>query len=660
MRSFIQRLAPFALGGLAGIATAAPVFLPNGTFEAGGADWAFAQANGHTVSYPATGGNPGGHVVIDGTAASQTWFAVLISNGDAPYPLASLGLQAGKTYKFLYDMQTATAGPNKGGIKIESWTATGALSDSGDKRKTSTGTGWASYSEEYTIHPSATHLKVVPLWTSNETVAFDNIGVDNTPAQVLPVVPNSGFETPGGANWAYYTDGFGLTYPATDGNPGGCAVIDATGPGGWGVLVANNNVPIPLSTLGLTAGGTYTFQLDMKVLSGANPGGLKVEFVPGASGDLRYSATQIAALPKPVTDWNTYRFQITLPSACTQIQIVPLWGPGSKVAYDNVKIVLPEPPAPPSASIEQGTIVSWTPTSAQNTYQLEESNNNADWTPVGAAVNGTAVSTAFDATKSRFYRVQESEPGVANAVFNPGFENSDFNTDPADGWKTLAATNGGTVSTASSYTGGFVPNGGTEMLVIESATPAEGPVAAPNTDIRSDVFAIAGGAQYTLTFRAAHVTKIGGANPQFSLFFYDASNVPVGGPIFESFSSVGSTWATVTKTFTAPAGATGMTVGWIQAMGAGNGWQWTTLIDDVSLLVPTDSALVGTVPTNTAAGVRVSWDTLDGATYQVRTSTTLGGWTNFGAPITGDGGIWSITDTITQPNRFYQVIETPR
>ena len=134
--------------------------------------------------------------------------------------------------------------------------------DSGDQRVTSSSTGWTTYTYNYTIAPNATHLKIVPLWTPGETVGFDNIKVNNTPVvlpPIVPFVPNGDFEIPGGASWAYYTDGFGLTYPTTGGNPGGNAVINATGPGGYGVLVAFNNTEKTLASLGLTAGGTYTY-----------------------------------------------------------------------------------------------------------------------------------------------------------------------------------------------------------------------------------------------------------------------------------------------------------------------------------------------------------------------------------------------------------------
>lgn len=635
---------------LGSLAHAAPVLIGNGDFETpDGASWAFAEANGHTVSYPATGGNPGGHAVINGLAASQTWFAVLIANNDAPVSLSSLGLQAGKRYKFSMDMKLLS-GSKIGGLKLD-WAQGGST---GEKFPTMIGDGstWQSYEFEFDIPPGTTGFKVVPLWGSNSEVAFDNIRVENTPVQIIPVVPNGGFETPAGADWAYYTDGFGLSYPTTGGNPGGHAVIDGTAGGNWAVLVAFNNTEKPLAALGLEAGKTYTFQMDMMNLAGPNVGGLKLE---GPAGYVYESRPAPAA---PTGQWATYSFQVTFPANLNQFKIVPLWGINSKVAYDNVRILLPEPPAPPKATIEPGALVNWTAASQMNSYQVQESNDQSQWSAVGDPFAGNAVASTFDASPSRFYRVVESEPAFANAVFNPGFESFDFSSSPADNWNVLSATNGGSISCAGSYDGGFVPNSGSEMLVIESTTPAEGPVAAPNTDVRSDAFPVVGGTQYTLSFRAANIVKIGGANPQFSLFFYDEFNNFINPPVFESFASVGSTWTTVTKNFTAPANAASMTVGWIQAMGAGNNWKWVTLIDDVSVPTAVQSAPGTPIAANHTPAVRVNWKTLAGASYQVRRSTDLSNWTNFGNAVNGDGKAWSVIDTASSPRSFYQVTET--
>jgi hypothetical protein len=121
-------------------------------------------------------------------------------------------------------------------------------------------------------------------------------------------------------------------YPASGGNPGGFGVIDATA-AVWGIWVGNADAAIPLDELGLTAGQTYVFFQDMKILSGDNVGGLKLDFVPsGSTGDIN--------LPRigDGTAWARYAYPIAIPAGATGIKVVPLWGRNSRVAYDNLGV----------------------------------------------------------------------------------------------------------------------------------------------------------------------------------------------------------------------------------------------------------------------------------------------------------------------------------
>lgn len=657
MNSMIKTLVPAALLGLTGAAIAAPVLFPNGNFDSGGTDWAFSQANGHTVAYPADGGNPGGHAVIDGTAASQTWYAVLISNNDTPYPLSNIPLQAGKRYKFFYDMQTPTAGANKGGIKIESWTATGQLSNSGDLRRTTTGTGWTTYEEEYTINPLATHIKVVPLWTSNDIVRFDNIGVDTTaivPPPVVPVIPNSGFEA-GAANWAFFNGGPSVSYPTTGGNPDGNAVINATS-GGWGVLVSNNNVPMSLASLGLTAGETYTFQLDMKVLAGPNPGGIKVEFVPTSSGDRYYSAEQIAALPKPVTEWNTYQFQITLPPTCTQIQVVPIFGPSSTVAYDNVKILLPAPPAPLAATIKKVTAVGWTAASATNQYQPQQSADNSVWTNLGPAINGKTVTSAFDGEPSPFYRVLESVPTVKEVGYNGSFAEPGTVPEDADGWAPAQ-----TQWPLRLATGGRGDNGACmQVKVLNVGASPGGSEIQQNTkaadSLNPGAGAVTPGESYTLSFWAKQISSGVSYEQRYKISWLDDSGAIKGNSGWIGFTAtVGGDWTKFSKdNLIVPADATTALIQIVGVTGAVDGGLGEVLIDDVSLQ-GTGFGSPTTLDATTAPAVEISWPSKAGKSYQVQSATDLVDWTNFGGVISGDSTTKSVYDVMTLPAKYYKV-----
>ena len=201
------------------------------------------------------------------------------------------------------------------------------------------------------------------------------------------------------------------------------------------------------------------------------------------------------------------------------------------------------------ASIVSGTLVSWTASSA-NSYQPQKSADNSNWTDFGPVLSGNAITSRFDPVKSPFYHVLELAPG--NVTPNPGFETVGVNAIGAANWNIAVQPNTGASMWVTNQYGVLSAHGGTNFLFIESNTSATGPVAAPNTDVRSDLFPVTAAISYQLSFYAANPVKTGGANPQYHVFFYDAGNALVGGPIFTSFAAVGSAWTLVTNTVTPP------------------------------------------------------------------------------------------------------------
>ena len=59
---------------------------------------------------------------------------------------------------------------------------------------------------------------------------------------------------------------------------------------------------------------------------------------------------------------------------------------------------------------------------------------------------------------------------------------------------------------------------------MEGTTPASGPVTPPNTYLLSQQFPVTPGVTYAVSFWAANPVQVGGANPQYRIRFYDASN----------------------------------------------------------------------------------------------------------------------------------------
>ncbi|MGB1129340.1 MAG: hypothetical protein ACPG4K_04770, partial [Haloferula sp.] len=524
-----------------------------------------------------------------------------------------------------------------------------------------TGATWENYVFPITIPAGIDGIKVVLLWGAASDVGYDNVTFDPNPVPPPPIteIPNGDFEE-GNTGWA---EGGApdtvFTYPTSGGNPGRYGVM--TNSAGFGIWIANGNQVIPFSGLGMVAGETYNFVQDMILLSGSTIGGLKVDFFSGETGVGSTGDMFPPALIGDGSTWESYQFEVTLPAGADGFKLVPLWGAGSSVGYDNFRVLVPTT-GPFTASINKGTVVSWTPVESTSTYQAQRSDDGTNWFNVGDPIVGDSVTSSFDAMgPANNYRVVESTaPEVQNGVLNPGFEDPDTPsaTNPgAEFWNILALAGDATIQVLGS-SNGVTARTGSDMLVLESTTNADpGLVVVPVTDVRSDANPVIENTEYTLTFWAAHPVKNGGANPQFNLFFQDEFGAGVGAPIFEPFASVGSDWTLVEYTFTTPPGASFVTVGWIQAMGAGAGWQWVTCIDDVYLpevIAPSEDIV--DVATG-QPGVQISWPTEIGMDYQVESSPNLSGFTSFGSLISGDGNPASVTDVMGAGSKFYRVME---
>lgn len=246
---------------------------------------------------------------------------------------------------------------------------------------------------------------------------------------VVPIVygiPDPGFEQ-GGAQWAFdQQNGHTIDYPTEGGNPGGFAQIDSTfaSQPWYAVLVSNGGSQLSLEALSLTAGQTYTFAMDMKIFDGGpSIGGFKVDFVPGDPGNpTSPTHTTGDMFPTPSStpgEWSTYSFSVPIPANAIGLKLVPLWGVGSTVGYDNVRVAGPF--AASAAKVASNLEISWptakVPTNTPvRTYQVMKSDNLVDWAPFGATADGngstfTVTDPVVTSPPGRsFYQVIETRP----------------------------------------------------------------------------------------------------------------------------------------------------------------------------------------------------------------------------------------------------------
>ena len=162
-------------------------------------------------------------------------------------------------------------------------------------------------------------------------------------ATVTNLFPNGDFDSPAGtaSPWAEVFGGGTTTYAysTSGGNPGGYGVMNNAS--GWGIWVGGNATPLSLASLGLVAGGTYTFVMDMKNMVGTGVGKLKIE--SWGPGGLVGSSGEISAGSQSAS-WVTYSFSVTLAANATGIKVVPIAAPASQVGYDNLGVVVTSAP----------------------------------------------------------------------------------------------------------------------------------------------------------------------------------------------------------------------------------------------------------------------------------------------------------------------------
>jgi hypothetical protein len=163
-----------------------------------------------------------------------------------------------------------------------------------------------------------------------ETRGLSGIFLDESSGFSYDSIPNGDFEVASGADWSEVNDGTSvITYPA------GFATIAHTASEAPVKLVANGGAAQTLSSVGLASGATYTFSVDMRLDAGANLGGLLVEF---GSGSNSAGSTGIldATLIGDGSTFETYTFDVKVPSAADSMTVSLASGDGSTVSYDNV------------------------------------------------------------------------------------------------------------------------------------------------------------------------------------------------------------------------------------------------------------------------------------------------------------------------------------
>ena len=498
------------------------------------------------------------------------------------------------------------------------------------------------------------------------------------PTLALPcdadLFPNGDFQD-GNTSWVEVGVGgtFVFSYPPSGGSPNsatpdeGFGIIDhSSDNGGFGIWVGNDETPLLLADLNLEAGKTYNFSQDMKILSGSNLGGFKIDFTNGGAG----AGTSGEKYPTVIgegTTWETYTFEIPIPSGVDGFKVVPLWGPGSSIAFDNIGFdptpVLPpvEPPViEPSREpqLTEGTLVTWIPGDDGKFYQPQSSQDDTTWADLGPAFFGTDTTTILDPNSAPFYRVLEKKPAGEQALINGDFENADINAPNCpESWACL--------STSGQFPTRIETDSFSGSASIRLAVQNDGGGAPKQAEIQQNLGAVGGfvtpGETYTFSFRAKQISSGVSYVQNYRLQWFDDGGAPINGADvgFNAFSGGEGSWAEISAAnLVAPPQAASVFIQIFGATGAvaGDAAKGEVLIDNVSLSIG-----AATQPTALAAttgpGIGVTLLTKTGVTYKAQQSEDLETYEDLSGTFTGNGQVVGAGIPDGGPSHFFRILK---
>ena len=636
----------------------------NGDFSNGVTSWeevpSAADNPGNFVfTYPSTGGNPDGYGVI--THSNNDGFGIWVGNDGQPLTLASLGLEAGKTYNFTQDM-IVLSGNSIGGFKLDYTLAGANEGSSGELFPTIIGDGstWQTYTFEISIPLGVDGFKVVPLWARDSSgassIGYDNIGFDPVPTDTEPdLILNGDFED-GSDGW-FQEGGGAFDYPNSGGVPDGHGVINSSGVN-TGFWAANNGAPITISSLGLAGGDSAIFQQDMKIISGSSIGGLRLEFLNGAAV-VGSTDNVYPALIGDGSTWETYFFNVTVPANAMAVKVLVLGAADSSIGFDNVTIGdgTATPKIPTSGlqanELVYGTLFRWSGSNASNYFQPQTSEDNVTWTNLGPAFTGQVTGQALDPSEARYHRVLESASISGEVVINGDFE------DNASGRPTSWECIG--VSAEVTSDDAFSGTNSVRLAVQndESATPNQ-------SEIQQNIAAVGGiiveGAAYDFSFQAKQISYGVSYVQNYRLQWLNEEGAIVSEAFgFTPFTGGTGEWVEFKKSsLVAPAGASTALIQIFGATGAvaGATAEGGVLIDQISL--EGEAALgEGTVVDafGFEPGVGVEFSTEEGKFYQTQISSDLVNFDDIGPLFEGYGGRAAVGTQFDEAWAYFRAIE---
>lgn len=308
-------------------------------------------------------------------------------------------------------------------------------------------------------------------------------------------------------------------------------------------------------------------------------------------------------------------------------------------------------------SLKTGVVLSW-PSSTNATYQPQWSpNSGAAWNALGGVLPGTGTTnTLYDPVSmgARSYQVLQMVPGTpptSATIVNGGFESGSGII--ASNWTVTTAAGGPVYGVWTNDN----PHSGSNNFEVYLASTGSGPVLAFS---QANV-PVTGGTSYPFTFYADALAGSAGYNAQWEIQWNTGGSTG-----FQTYTPGNNSYALISNTVAAPAGATSATVTFYNAGAADPSQSATIDFDDVALgsangASPGTPGVTNILPVAIQPVANVSWATISGTQYQPEWATNLdgGNWASNIPIVTGDGNVDSVMVPMTNNPLFIRLYVPP-
>jgi CxxC motif-containing protein (DUF1111 family) len=307
-------------------------------------------------------------------------------------------------------------------------------------------------------------------------------------------------------------------------------------------------------------------------------------------------------------------------------------------------------------NIQNGVQLAWPTSATNNIYQPQWSANpGGPWSNLSATFPGNGLTNWLYTQVpggARYYQVLEIVPGapaVALIPTNGGFESGSGTV--ASNWVVSLAAGGPVYAIRTNDN----PRTGNFHFEVGLASTGAGPV----VEFNQSGIPVTAGTTYPLTFYANAQSGSQGYNAQWRVLWNAGGDTG-----YHTYSPGNNTYALISNSVTAPAGATSATLFFHFAGAAVPSQSAVLQIDDVALtsgVGPGSPNQTNVLHVTGQPVTKIGWASISGIQYQPQATTNLAShnWTNVSPMMLGDGTAQSVMLPMSNSTAFFRLSIPP-